>query len=122
MELGNLDLALLAAFKVSQIRGGGLNFYAEYHGEEQAAAAEEFCIRLADLARMPGVGVFTHDTAKAHTEAEEQETARPELPEVGLHVLPLDPEPDFEKLRYQVKTLRGSCLFALDSGDENALA
>ncbi|MDK2834703.1 MAG: solute carrier family 12 (sodium/potassium/chloride transporter), er 2 [Methanolobus sp.] len=43
-------------------------------------------------------------------------------PQASINIFSLDPEPDFEFIRMAVEKTGSSCLFALDSGEENALA
>ncbi|MDK2911571.1 MAG: solute carrier family 12 (sodium/potassium/chloride transporter), er 2 [Methanolobus sp.] len=43
-------------------------------------------------------------------------------PQASINIFSLEPEPDFEFIRMDVEKTGSSCLFALDSGEENALA
>jgi hypothetical protein len=42
--------------------------------------------------------------------------------QASINIFSLDVEPDFEFIRMVVEKTGSSCLFALDSGEENALA
>jgi len=45
-----------------------------------------------------------------------------EVPDADLQILPFPEEVDFSELRKYKKEFNTSCLFALDSGQERALA
>lgn len=113
MDLGNLDLALLTAYKLKSNWKASLSFTALVSSPVQAQAAENFLHSLSELARIPNVEV--------HVLHENLENS-PQIPLVSLNIFSLDPEPDLDIARSLMEKTGSSCLFSLDSGEENALA
>ncbi|MEM8558677.1 MAG: amino acid permease [Bacteroidota bacterium] len=113
MDIGNLDLSLLLAYKLKRNWNGLIRLITVVDAAE-AERARHFLDRLIDLARLPdttpvvGTGAF-RDFAQT-------------APQADLNLLGLMPAPDFDTMRGLVTTLDASCLFIRDSGDENALA
>ncbi|MEL7360707.1 MAG: amino acid permease [Bacteroidota bacterium] len=113
MDIGNLDLSLLLAYKLKRNWDGLIRLITVVDAAE-AERARHFLDRLIDLARLPdatpvvGTGTFRDFVQTA--------------PHADLNLLGLMPDPDFDVMRGMVTTLGASCLFVRDSGDENALA
>ncbi len=113
MELGNMDLALLIAYKLKRNWKASLSFMTFAPTAIQIRAAENFLLSLAELARIPNVKMQV---------LRENPVKSPKLPFASLHIFSLDPEPDLDLARHLMEKTGSSCLFALDSGEENALA
>ena len=111
LDLGASDLALLIAYKLKHNRKQDLVLTARlrHHSERDQALA--YLKSVAELARIP--------TARLRTQAASDQ----ELDlEPAITVFALRASADFSELRDQVGRARSPCLFALDSGRENALA
>jgi len=115
MDLGNLDLALLIAYKLKRNWQASLNLITTVKDPEQVSAAQEFLDNLVELARLPNTRthVFQGDGIDRYAE---------QIPVVSLNIFGLASQPDFADTRHLVETTRSACLFTLDSGEENALA
>jgi len=115
MELGNLDLALLIAYKLKRNWRASLNLITSVKDSEHVAAAREFLENLVELARLPNTltQVFQGEGVDQYAER---------IPVVSLNILGLSSQPDFAMLRHLVEKTGSACLFTLDSGEENALA
>jgi len=113
MELGNMDLALLIAYKLKSNWKASLSFMTFAPTTIQARAAENFLQSLAELARIPNVKMQV---------LRENPIKSSRLPFASLHIFSLDPNPDLDLARRLMEKAGSSCLFALDSGEENALA
>ena len=114
MDVGNLDLLLLMAYKLKRNWGARLRLLTVVDTEEDAQAAQAFLDTLTDLARMPDaeivvqVGDFMPYLATA--------------PRGDVNVFGLMEPPRFERMRALVSQSRTSSLFVLDSGQESVLA
>ena len=115
MELGNLDLALLIAYKLKRNWPASLNLITTVTEPEYGLGAQEFLDNLVDLARLPHTGTYV-------LQGEEIGQYSEEIPFASLNIFGLSAQPDFASFRRLVKTTRSACLFTLDSGEENALA
>jgi hypothetical protein len=115
MDLGNLDLALLIAYKLKRNWQASVNLITTVKDPEQVSAAQEFLDNLVELARLPNTRthVFQGDGIDRYAE---------QIPVVSLNIFGLASQPDFADTRHLVETTRSACLFTLDSGEENALA
>jgi len=115
MDLGNLDLALLVAYKLKRNWPASLNLLTAVQEPGQVQAAEEFLENLVELARLPRTQTLVFQGA-------EIERYAGQIPIVSLNIFGLSSQPDFAHLRKLVQTTGSACLFTLDSGEENALA
>jgi solute carrier family 12 sodium/potassium/chloride transporter 2 len=115
MDLGNLDLALLIAYKLKRNWGASLNVIAGVKDPEYRSDAREFLDNLVEMARLPRT-----KTLVLHGEGIEQYSKA--APVVSLNIFCMSDLPDFAEYRLLVRTMGSACLFALDSGRENALA
>ncbi len=113
MDLGNLDLTLLTAYKLKRNWKASLSFTALVDSPSRTRAARDFLYSLAELARIPNVAVRV-----LHEGLEES----PRIPSASLHVFCMSLDPDLDLARALTEKTGSSCLFALDSGEENALA
>ncbi|MGI8631978.1 MAG: amino acid permease [Solirubrobacterales bacterium] len=114
-DLGDHDLAVLVGFKLVRNWDADLTLLSVVADSEQAEAARDYLERVVGLARLPAqsrVVVAEGTLAQAASR----------FPTADLNVLALDRDPDLELAREIVRLSGASCLFALDSGNENALA
>ncbi|NGP89184.1 amino acid permease [Fodinibius halophilus] len=113
MELGNVDLALLTAYKLK------VNWDAQMRvitvvDEPQVEAAYRYLDNLLDAARLPEV--LKHVEIGAFNEALQN------APQADLDLLGLPNDPNLDELRSYVETTQSACVFVADSGNENILA
>ncbi len=114
MELGGVDLALLIAYKLSVNWDGRLTLCVNAREEDELRKAEVFLQDLRSAARMPDARTYVgQGTIRA---------ALKDAPAADLNIIPIEGVPDYEKLAKLVETAGSSCLFAIDSGAESALA
>lgn len=114
MEIGNLDLSILTAYKLHRNWAAKLRLVIVVEDPDEAANAEEFLNQLKDSARIPAaeVVVATGDF----------ETFVLEAPRADLNIFGMLADPDFDFMRRMNDLTGASCLFVRDSGVENALA
>ncbi|MBM9606715.1 amino acid permease [Desulfopila inferna] len=110
MDLGNMDLALLTAIKLRDNWEARLTLTAWVNNDSETSKAQAYLESLAELTRLPNVDKVVMG------ESEE------DLPETAIHVRSFDPDSDLNELRAWADTLGAPCIFAMDSGLENALA
>ncbi len=113
MELGNVDLALLTAYKLK------VNWNAQMRvitvvEESEVEQAYRYLDNLLDAARLP-------DTLQ-HVEVGTFEEALQSAPQADLDLLGLPKNPDLNVLRSYVDKTQSACVFVADSGNENILA
>ena len=113
MELGNVDLALLTAYKLR------VNWNAQMRvitvvDESQVEEAYRYLDNLLDAARLTDV--------LQHVEVGTFDEALRNAPQADLDLLGLPDDPDLEELRSYVETTQSACVFVADSGNENILA
>ncbi|WP_324292263.1 amino acid permease [uncultured Methanomethylovorans sp.] len=114
MDLGNMDLAILIGYKLKRKWEASMNLISAVGEEGQKRKAEEYIKTLAELARLPNVNTYALEG--------DIESIVQKVPQVSLNIFTLSHEPDFEFIRRMVELTGSSCLFTLDSGEENALA
>jgi solute carrier family 12 sodium/potassium/chloride transporter 2 len=113
MELGNMDLAILIAYKLKRNWKASLNLITFVKKKHYVEAAHEYLTNLIELAGIPNAQVYVvlggleSDIAETHLSS--------------LNIFSLQSEPDLDFVRQMVNQTQSACLFALDSGDENAL-
>ena len=114
MQIGNLDLALLTGYKLSENWNAKLRVLTAVPDPDEQEKAQDFLEKLIDLGRFEGAeaivgtGPFTdyiHDA-----------------PQADLNIFGLQPEPDFDTIRQLVEDTDSTCMFVRDSGRESALA
>ncbi len=113
MDLGNIDLALLTAYKLS------INWKANMRvitvvDEPEVDEAYRYLENLLDAARLKEVST--------HVEVGRFKEALKSAPQADLDLLGLPEDPNLEELRSFVKLTGSSCVFVADSGKENVLA
>jgi hypothetical protein len=113
-ELGNLDLALLTAYKLQRSWGARVRIVTAIEEAEHVEQAREFLANLLELARMPDFEIVI--------EQSDFETALRQAPQADIELFGLSEEPDFDFLHRTVELRRSACMFITDSGEENVLA
>jgi len=113
MELPGSNLALLIGYKLAMNWDGKLNICVNAD-EAETEKAQVFLSDLRSAARMPEAGT--------HVGTGELANALDDAPAADLTILCMGDEPDFKELRELVDAAESSCLFAMDSGAESALA
>ncbi|PAU94574.1 Na-K-Cl cotransporter [Aliifodinibius salipaludis] len=113
MELGNVDLSLLTAYKLK------MNWKAQMRvitvvEDSQVEEAYRYLDNLLDAARLPDV--------LKHVEVGTFNEALQNAPQADLDLMGLPNDPDLEQLRSYVETTQSACVFVADSGNENILA
>jgi amino acid transporter len=114
MDIGNLDLSLLIAFKLKRNWDGQIRLITVVGDERERAPAQRFLERLIDLARLP-------DAEPLAVHASFREFVL-EAPRADVNLFGLQPVADFDLMRSLVRSMRSSALFVRDSGQESALA
>ncbi len=114
MEIGNLDLSILIAYKLQTNWRAKLRLVMVVEDPANLDKANAFLNQLEDSARIPGaeVVVATGDF----------ETFVVEAPRADLNIFGMLAAPDFDFMRRMTEQTGASCLFVRDSGVENALA
>jgi hypothetical protein len=113
LELGNVDLALLTAYKLK------VNWDAQMRvitvvEESQVDQAYDYLENLLDVARLPD--------AAPHVEIGSFKEAMQNAPQADLDLMGLPEDPNLEDLRSFVDKTQSACVFVADSGNENILA
>ncbi len=113
MELGNMDLALLTAYKLKMNWNAQMRIITVVE-ESRVDRAYQYLENLLDLARL--------SDAIPHVEVGDFEEAMKYAPQADLDLLGLPDDPDLDKLRSYVESTQSACVFVADSGNENILA
>jgi len=113
MDLGNMDLALLTAFKLKSNWNADLRIITVVE-EPQVEEAYRYLDNLCDLARLKDV--------KTHVEIGSFEEALGSSPQADVDILGLAEDPDLNELRLYIELTKSACVFVSDSGRENILA
>jgi amino acid transporter len=114
MEIGNLDLALLTGYKLSQNWDAKLRLMTVVGDDGEVEKAQDFLEKLIDVGRIPNA------EAVAATGSFNDYIDR--APQADLNIFGLVPDLDFNFPRRMVDTTQSTCLFVRDSGLESALA
>ncbi|SMO77071.1 amino acid permease [Fodinibius sediminis] len=113
MELGNVDLAMLTAYKLKVNWNARMRIITVVE-EPEVEKAYQYLNNLLDVARLPDV--------IPHVEIGNFETVMRNAPQADVDLLGLPEEPDLDKLRSYVEETQSACVFVADSGNENILA
>ena len=113
MDLGNVDLALLSAFKLKK------NWNAEMRvitvvEEPEVEKAYHYLENLLEVARLKDVS--------AHVEIGSFKEALKSAPQADVDFFGLPKDPNLGELRSYVELTRSACVFVADSGKENIFA
>ncbi|NBB84638.1 MAG: Na-K-Cl cotransporter [Bacteroidetes bacterium] len=114
MDIGNLDLSLLTAYRIQQNWGGRLRVITTVTEEAEVPKAQAFLEQLLDLSRMPGAEVVARQA--------EFNAYVGQAPHADLSIFGMPVEPDLAFARRMVDETQSTCLFVRDSGRESALA
>jgi amino acid transporter len=113
MNLGNMDLALLTAYKLKMNWGAKMRVITVVE-EGEIEKAYNYLENLLDLARLKDV--------IPHVEIGSFKEALGTAPQADLDLFGLSDEIEMQDLRSYVDLTRSACLFVADSGKENILA
>lgn len=113
MDLGNIDLSMLSAYKLSHNWKATMRVITVVE-ESEVENAYEYLENLLDISRLKNV--------IPHVEIGSFEEAMQSAPQADVDFFGLPDDPDLEKLRYFVKVTQSACVFVADSGNENILA
>jgi hypothetical protein len=114
MQIGNLDLALLTAYKLAVNWNARMRVVTAVPAPDEQEKAQDFLEKLIDLGR------FTDAEAVVGTTPFNEYVL--DAPQADLNIFGLSPEPDFDKIRRLVDQTDSTCMFVRDSGLESALA
>ncbi len=113
-DVGNVDLAILVAYKLKKNWTAKIRLVTVVENEEQVKGTTKFMKELIDLARLPKtelsvhIGVFEDFISKA--------------PEADLNIFGLALHPDFGYIERVVNKSQTTCLFVRDSEMESIFA
>ena len=113
-DVGNIDLAILIAFKLMQNWQADIRFISVINEEVDRARAEQFLKDIIDLARLP-----INDTMTLDGDLDQLVLSGP-YADVNIFALSEDIQLDYYK--GMIDKTNSSCLFIQDSGQENILA
>ncbi len=114
MHIGNLDLPLLAGYKLLRNWDARLRLITVVEDEANVAEARQFLEAVIELGRIPRTRVMAM--------AEPFDDYLPQAPQADVSIFGLGSNLDFPFMRRMVEETRSTCLFARDSGRESALA
>ena len=113
MQLGNVDLALLSAFKLKKNWGAEMRLITVVE-ESEVEAAYQYLENLLDVARLKDV--------TPHVEIGTFKEALRTAPQADVDFFGLPKDPNLDDLRTYVELTSSACVFVSDSGNENILA
>ena len=113
MDLGNVDLALLSAYKLR------MNWKADLRvitvvDKDEVENAYKYLENLLSVARLKG--------ATPHVEIGSFKDALQSAPQADVDFFGLPEDPDLDEFRSYVEFTKSACVFVADSGNENILA
>lgn len=113
MDLGNIDLALLMAYKLK------INWDAKLRivtvvDEKEVENAYNYLNNMLEVARLTD--------AEPHVEIGSFQEALENMPRADVDIFGLPEDPDLKTLRSYVELTSSACVFVADSGKENILA
>jgi amino acid transporter len=108
LDLGQADLALLIGYKLKRNWQTDLTLTAALDGTDDATQALDYLKAAAELARIPNARLMTTST--------ETTTA------AAITLFSMTAESNLTTLREQAQATGMPCIFAMDGGNENALA
>ena len=114
MEIGNLDLALLTGYKLSENWDATMRVLTAVPDPDEQEKARDFLEKLIDLGRF--------DQAEAVVGPCSFDEYVTQAPQADLNIFGLQPEPDFDTIRQLIDQTESTCMFVRDSGRESALA
>ena len=108
------DLAMLVAYKLKMNWNGKIHIWMCVDKNE-AKNAQRYLTRLLYIARMP-------ENTQVHISTESFSKTITSAPHGDIHIFPLEKKLNMRKIVRIVEIAERSCLFVLDSGEENILA
>ncbi len=114
MDLGNIDLALLTAYKLAENWDAQIRVVTAIPKPKHLEAATRFLENMLDLARLLDIEIVVETT--------DFKTALNNAPRADLDLFGLPDPVDFDFMQDVMKARRSACMFVKDSGDENILA
>jgi hypothetical protein len=114
MQIGNLDLALLTAYKLALNWDATMRLITVVDDPDEQPKAQDFLEKIIDVGRFPNAAAIAHAGAFHDYVVK--------APPADLSLFGLLSDPDFDFPRRMVETTRSSCLFVRDSGRESAMA
>ena len=113
-DIGDLDLAILIAYKLKMNWGARIRLIMVVRDEEAEEKARNFLSSLIQLARLPKtlIEVYRGDFREVVQTA----------PAADLNIFGLDPDLPYEFIREMSEKTVSSCVFVKDSGHESILA
>ncbi|NVB43749.1 hypothetical protein G6O69_38475 [Pseudenhygromyxa sp. WMMC2535] len=112
---GNSHLALLLAYRLARAWEAELNIVGTISRAEDEASARAQVDEIRDLARIPATG-------RTHILVGEIEAVAHLSPQSDFDIIGLRAGDDLAFMNRMVEATRSSCMFTLDSGNENVLA
>jgi len=113
MNLGNIDLAILSAYKLKQNWNASMRVITVVD-ESQVEQAHKYLQNLLDVSRLKDV--------IPHVEIGSFKEALQTSPQADVDLFGLPENPDLDELRSYVELTRSACVFVIDSGNENVMA
>jgi hypothetical protein len=115
LSRGNMNLGMLLGYRLGRGWNAEVNLICIATEEGQKPMAEQYLEELRDLARIPGHAqslVFVGDF----------ESSLAQVPQSDMDIMGMPKNFDMEFVKRMVETTRSSCMFTVDSGQENVLA
>ncbi len=113
-DLGNIDLELLTAYKLSRTWNARVRVVTAVPDEDHVESAREFLISILELARLMDFEIVVENRPFAE--------ALENAPQADLDLFGLSEDVNFEAMRSLVRSRKSACLFIADSGEESILA
>jgi hypothetical protein len=115
LSRANCHLGLLLAYRLAKAWDAEFNIVCVAEDEDARAAVDAYVANVRDLARIPA-------SARTITLVGELDQALRDAPQSDFDIMGVPASFDVDHMRKMVELTRSSCLFTLDSGDENVLA
>ncbi len=112
---GNMNLGILLGYRLARGWRGDLNLICVAAAEDELDNAARYVEELRDLARIP-------EGARSHVMVGDLESAVRRAPQSDIDIMGMPKDNDLAFVRHMVEVTRSSCMFTIDSGNENALA
>lgn len=112
---GNMNLGILLGYRLARGWQAHLNLICVVAAEDEVDGAARYVEELRDLARIP-------DQARSHVMVGDLESAAQRAPQSDMDILGMPKDNDLAFVGHMLEITRSSCMFTVDSGNENALA
>jgi hypothetical protein len=110
-----MNLGILLGYRLARGWRGDLNLICVAGAEDEVDNAARYVEELRDLARIP-------EGARSHVLVGDLESAVGRAPQSDIDILGMPKDNNLAFVRHMVEATRSSCMFTIDSGNENALA